>query len=838
MVNELRLVIGNLGRRKFRTALTTLAILFGVAVIFAVDLLLPGMQRAIRVSVNPAGESDLRVQSVTGGAFDPALAGTVGGVEGVDAAAGILRREVALPRADGTPADVEMVGVGPAEFPAVYSVILKEGRFLQTGDSGAVVIPAGLADSFGIGAGGAFPLLTADGMKDFTVVGVIDDRGMSLTPTVFLTLADAQAAFDLPGEINAVEVRFADGAEREAVAERIRAALGSAYQVGKVPAVDLGFVAVLFDVFGALALFVGGFLIFNTFRTVVVERRREIGTLRSLGADRPQILRLILMESALQGVIGTALGLLAGYPFGKLLAVSISNSALHGLPVTLSLTPAGVLLPVLLGIGVTLAAGFLPARSAASIPPLAALQPPSPEKGRVSVAVGILGALLVAVGLALVLAGESTAATGSLSVLAGAILISPLLVVPAARAFAPVLRLLFPDVGDVALGNVARQPGRTAVTVNTMMVGVAVLTATIALVETERSLLFESSERKLAADSSDFTIMPAATDVGPAVFSNLAGKFGAGADLAGRVNAAPGVETVVSLRAVNALHDETIVPLVGIDPQKFTQVYRYGFLETAPGDPYAALASGRAMFVNRYLQEHLHVGIGETLSLQTAHGSVGYRVAAVLDDSTSATGANYAVVSQENLARDFGVTEDGQLLVKLAAGASPEEARGAIAAVLKAYPQFRLVDTAAYSIAMRDSFNSGLAVFDGLLIAVLLPALLGLLNTLAINILERTTEIGMLRAVGSDRGMVQRLILAESLSINLLGAAVGLLVGAAMSGTFIGLLKEISPLGPSVFPLGAIAAYLLVFLALALLVSLIPARKAARLNIVQALRSE
>jgi putative ABC transport system permease protein len=838
MVNELRLVLGNLGRRKFRTVLTTLAILFGVAVIFAVNLLLPGMQKAVRGSLNPAGTSDLRVQAVTGGAFDPALAATVGGLEGVEAAAGVLRREIALPRANGGQAEVEMLGVDPAALSSVYSLVLREGRLLRAGDSRAVVLPAGLADSFGVGAGDAFPLLTVDGMQDFTVVGVFDDRGLSLTPTVFLTLADAQAAFALPAGVNALDLRFADGAGRGETADRIRAALGSVYQVGSVPAADIGFVAVVFDVFGALALFVGGFLIFNTFRTVVGERRREIGTLRSLGADRPQILRLILMESGLQGMIGTALGLLAGYPFGRLLAAAMTGSALHGMPVTLSVTPVGLLLPVLLGIGVTLAAGFLPARSAASIPPLAALQPPMPEKGRVSIPVGILGAILVAVGLALVLAGESTAAAGSLSVLAGAILLAPLLVAPAARALAPVLRLLFPDVGDVALSNVVRQPGRTAVTVNTMMVGVAVLTATVALVETERSLLFLSSEKMLAANAGDFTIMPAVTGVGPEVFSNIAGKFGAGAGLAARVSEAPGVEAVASLRAANALHDGALIPLVGIDPRTFPGVYRYGFLQTAAGDPYAALASGRAVFINRYLQEHGRVGIGDTLSLQTASGPVGYRVAAVLDDFTSATGANYAVVSQENLARDFGVTEDGQLLVRLAAGAPREEARDALEALLQAYPQFRLVDTAAYAVAMRDSLNSGLAVFDGLLVAVLLPALLGMLNTLAINILERTTEIGMLRAVGSDRGMIRRLILAESLSINLLGAAVGLAVGAAMSVTFIGLLKEITPMGPSVFPLGTIAGYLLVFLALALLVSLVPARNAARLNIVQALQSE
>ncbi len=838
MMNELQLVLENLGRRKFRLVLTTLAILFGVAVIFAVNLLLPGLKAILETSINPAGASDLRVQSAAGSAFDPALAETIAGIEGVDATAGILRREVSLPQTDGSTKTVEMIGVDPEAQIKVNRIVLRGGRFLQLGDTGMVVIPASLADPAGVGVGDTFPLLTVDGLKDFTVVGVFDDRGLSLTPPVYITLADAQSAFNLPGKINAVDARFATGVKRDAVAERIRATLGSAYQVGSAPAVDVGFVSALFGLFGGLALFVGGFLIFNTFRTVVAERRREIGMLRAIGADRPQILRLILMESALQGVIGTALGLLAGYPFGLLLAASITGSALHGSPITLTVTPASFVLPIVLGIGTTLVAGFIPARAASSITPLAALQAPSPEKGRASLPQGIFGMVLAAAGLALVLAGEGTAAAGSLCVLVGSVFLAPLLVAPAARFFAPLVHALFPDVGEVALSNVTRQPGRTAVTVNTMMVGVAVLVATIALVETERSLLFQSSEAKLASNSSDFTIMPAATDVGPAIFTNLAGKFGSSEDLAGRVAGVPGVSAVVSIRAANALHEGTIVPMVGIDPVKFPQVYRYGFLEMEPGDPYAALAAGRAMFINRYLKEHMHVALGDTLSLETAQGPQEYHIIAELDDFTSATGTNYAVISQENLARDFGMTEDGQLLVKLAAGASADNTRNALRAILKDYPQFRMVDSAAYSIAMRDSFNSGLAVFDGLLVAVLLPALLGLLNTLAINILERTTEIGMLRAVGSDRGMVRRLILAESLVINLLGAIVGLGVGAALSGTFIDMLKEISPSGPTVFPLGTIIVYLLVFLALALLVSLIPARNAARLNIVQALQSE
>jgi putative ABC transport system permease protein len=839
MLNELHLVWNNVSRRRFRTALTTLAIVFGVAVIFAVNLLLPGVQALAEGTVHPAGTSDIRVQAVTGGGFDPALVDAVAAIKGVGEAAGMLRRGVALPLADGTLADAEMIGVDPAAQQKVSRIILREGRFLRPEEAGSVVLPASLADPDGIGVGDAFPLLTVAGLKNFTVVGIYDDRGLSLTPAVYILLADAQAAFGLAGMINAVEVRLAPGAQRAAVAERIRAELGSAYQTGNVSFVDIGFLTAIFDLFGGLALFVGGFLIFNTFRTVVAERRREIGLLRSIGADRPQILRLILMESLLQGVIGTALGLSAGYPFGILLASVLSKTAFNGTPIPLTATPATFLLPLLLGIGTSLAAGFLPARTASWIPPLAALRPISPEDGRVSLPAAVSGAVLVGAGLALMLFGGQTTALGSVAILVGAVLLTPLLVAPAARVFAPFIHFLFPDVGGVALGNVTRQPGRTAVTVTTLMVGVAVLVATMVLIGTERNSLFRTFEIQIASDSSDFTIMPAVNATASiSSYTELGRKFGASADLARRIAGVPGVGTVVSIRAANAVHAGTVIPLIGIDPDTFPRVHRYGFQEQEPGDPYAALAAGRAVFINGYLRDHQHLSLGGMLSVETAQGAVDYRIVAVLDEYTSGGGENYAVISQANLARDFGVVEDGQLLVKLAAGTSPESARGALAAILKDYPQFRMVATGASQIAVRDSFDAGLAVFDVLLVAVLLPALLGLLNTLAINILERTTEIGLLRAVGTDRGMVRRLILAESLVLNLLGALIGCGVGAALSGTFINVLQEITPGNQTVFPLGTIGIYLLVFLALSLLVSLIPARNAARLNIVQSLQNE
>ncbi|MCA9905735.1 MAG: ABC transporter permease, partial [Anaerolineae bacterium] len=289
-----------LNGRRLRTILTTVAIVFGVAMIFAINLVLPSMQEAFQQTLTSFTGADLSVTSVSGESFPPdAVLEQVSAVSQVKAVTGILHRQFSLPTLGGSSlgdtTQIDLVGVDPASSENVHQFVVSEGRFLEPGETGKAVLPAGIAElAPQLGIGTTFPLITAGGLKLYTVVGLLAEQGNLAAPQIYVSLADAQAAFNQPGLINTVEVLLEPGANREAAAADIQQALGASYTLDQgsndsntLAAMQVGFA--MFDVLGLLALFLGAFLIFNTFRTVVVERRHDLGMLRAVGATRQQI---------------------------------------------------------------------------------------------------------------------------------------------------------------------------------------------------------------------------------------------------------------------------------------------------------------------------------------------------------------------------------------------------------------------------------------------------------------------------------------------------------------------------------------------------------------------
>ena len=301
-------------------------------------------------------------------------------------------------------------------------------------------------------------------------------------------------------------------------------------------AVQLGMTVL--DLLGVLALMLGAFLIFNTFRTVVVERQHDLAMLRAIGATRRQITLMILIESLIQGIAGTIIGLILGY----LLAAGLSNvmsgimsSYFSGLDVTLQITPGAVLMSVVLGLAATLIAGYLPARAAGRTSPLEALRPEEPagfhRAARWSL---IVGGLLMLAAIALLASGSKGAVGGALLFLIGMIVASPGLVLPVARLFSPLLTLWFAREGDLARGNLVRQPGRAAITGSTLMIGLAVLILMFATVSAFDELVTNLTNHSF---SSDIVLIPPAISVYDSV-------VGANSDLSAKLAALPETQTV------------------------------------------------------------------------------------------------------------------------------------------------------------------------------------------------------------------------------------------------------------------------------------------------------
>ena len=380
--------------RKLRTLLTTLAILFGVLVIVGMNSLLPAFTRAFQSNVLAAADKvDATITLKTSDAFDAAVAERVAAVEGVRVVSGLLNRTVNLPAdyLDNDPtrpdpaAALSLVGVNVAQATALHAYNVIDGRFLNDGDVGDTVISESLAEMVGLGVGDTLTLPSAVGETALTIVGLLPRRAQLGNEEVLVTLGQAQTMLDMPGRINTIEANFdpVDEEGRVAIEQAILAELGAAFQLGGLSTnaellANMDVAQAIFSLLGVMAVLMGGFIIFNTFRTVVAERRRDIGMLRALGAGRRTILGTFLAEGLIQGVIGTVLGIIGGYGLG-LLGVAALGPMLGemmnvdiGAPV---ITPGLLLGSAVIGIGVTLLAGLLPAISAGRVTPLEALRP-------------------------------------------------------------------------------------------------------------------------------------------------------------------------------------------------------------------------------------------------------------------------------------------------------------------------------------------------------------------------------------------------------------------------------------------------------------------------------
>ncbi len=847
---QLTLARRYLAGRKLRTFLTTMAILFGVLVIVGMNSLLPAFTGAFQANVlAAAGQVDATITLKTGDAFDAQVAERVATVQGVRVVSGLLNRTVNLPAdyLDNDPAlpdpvaALSLVGIDVAQATALHAYVVNEGRFLEDGDIDAVVISESLAELIGLGVGDTLTLPTPTGETALTIVGLLPPRLQLGSEEAMITLAQSQTLLDMPGRINTVEANFevVDDDARVAVEQAILAEVGDTFQLGGLSTnsellANFGVARAIFSLLGVLALLMGGFIIFNTFRTVVAERRRDIGMLRALGAGRRTILGTFLAEGVIQGVIGTLLGIIGGYGLGLLgvAAMRPMLSEMMNVEMGAPVITAGLLIgSAVIGIGVTLLAGLLPAMSAGRVTPLEALRP---SVGAVSlrrlVGVGFwAGVVMIALAVAALLTQNiAFISVGAVLFIIGLILVAPALVNPVARFFGGLLALVFARSGtaQLAQGNLTRQPSRAAITASTVLIGMAILILAASVVSSVTQGFGQVMRRSLG---SDYIFVP------PAIGA-WGSNVGAGAELSDALRAVEGVEVVSALRFAPTQANGNAVSLLGIDPATYPQVSGLTFSE---GDEssYNELAEGRTAILSPSAAASLGVTLGDEIELVTPAGPQLYRVAGIGGDYLNAK-IMTVYISHDNIAADFSRTEDVLLQANLAAGADQAAAEAGLKAALRDFPQFRLISGQEYINQNLAIFDTAFAAMYILVLFLAVPSLIAMVNTLAIGVIERTREIGMLRAVGSTRGQVRRVVLAEALILAALGTVVGIIAGLYLGYMGVAAMRAFGYPMDYVFPTTGVILALVAGVIFGVLAAIIPARQASRLEIVQALRYE
>ena len=835
---SLKLAWRYLWGRKLRTALTTLAVVLGVAVLFGMNSILPTFLATFQKSLlTSSGKVDLSVSSESGDTFTSAVLATVGSVAGIDVASPSLHRTASLPANKFSVGQVSVAGIDPTTAMKLHSYTVVSGRFLQSGDGNVVVIPKDLATQLKVKIGSDLTLPSSVGTTRFRVVGLLNAPNVPGVQEIYVPLSAAQTLFADGTNISLVEALYRQGADRAQIEAVVQRKLGSAYRLGALDSgstiySSLQIAQYTMSVFGIFALVMGGFIILNTFRTVVSERRHDIGMLRAIGASRGVILGMFLVESVIQGVLGTALGMMLGGGFAIWLLKAMAPLYESLLRVSIGgiiFTSDNFISAAALGVGITIASALLPALSASRITPMEALRPAVGEGAQEATGRGAaIGVGIVLLSIVALLSGDArVVGLGAFTFLVGMVFLAPAAIAPVTDWVAGVFTPLFRSEGTLARSNVTRNPGRAAATVSAIMISLAIVLATLGLVVSIFAAFLGYLDKSLGAD---FVVIPQSL-----ILSG--GNVGTGPKLLNDMRHTPGVGVVTSLRVGVAKRDGHALNVVGIDPSTYLRVATFEWTQGGSDAAVAQLSKGRYAVVNGVFAGQNQLKPGDALKLETPQGIKTYRISGVGNDYLNAKLAT-VYISHENLAKDFNQTVDLLFLGNAVPGADKVRVQASLGKLFAQYPAFKLYSTSEWRTSQTTIFDSTIGLFYGLVIALALPSLLALINTLAISVLARTREIGMLRAVGSTQKQIRRMVMAESLILALIGTIFGVVAGIWLGYGLTTVTSTFAYPMAYAFPTASIVLVAITGMLFGVLAAVIPSRQATKMEVVAALHYE
>ncbi|MCX5132706.1 FtsX-like permease family protein [Streptomyces sp. NBC_00340] len=583
--------------------------------------------------------------------------------------------------------------------------------------------------------------------------------------------------------------------------------------------------------FAGIAFLVGIFLIINTFSMLVAQRTREIGLMRAIGSSRKQVNRSVLVEALLLGFIGSVLGVAAGVGLAVGLMKLMSSMGMDLSTRDLTVKTATPVIGMILGVVVTVLAAYLPARRAGKVSPMAALRDAgTPADGRAGLVRGLIGLVLTGAGaFALYLAATADKASdGSLVLGAGVVLtligfviVGPLLAGGVVRVISAVLLRMFGPVGRLAERNALRNPRRTGATGAALMIGLA-LVACLSVVGS--SMVASATDELDKSVGADFIVQGQQRIVPQAEKA---------------MQDTPGLDHVTRYKDLSTTMTSPDgkaedYEITAADPTYAQDLRR----ETTAGDLSAAYGTNAMSVGSEYAKKH-HVTVGDTLSVAFKGGSTAkLKVAAITDDDVAIDkGARYTSIATMKKYVPASKIPPNEIMFATAKEGQQEQAYAALKKAMEPYPQYQVRDQTDYKQELKDQVGQLLNMVYGLLGLAIVVAILGVVNTLALSVVERTREIGLMRAIGLSRRQLRRMIRLESVVIALFGALLGLGLGMSWGATAQKLLaleglKVLDIPWPTIIGVFIGSAFVGLFAAL------IPAFRAGRMNVLNAIATE
>lgn len=744
--------------------------------------------------------------------------------EGVEGSAGELAGTIGISAGSGKPKKTTgRLWITDKELSPIDVV---DGRAPSA--AGEIAVDRGLADQENLKVGSSVKVYTLAGQQNGRVVGItafgdkdaIDQDGTVSVPeaTAFAWLNDGQREYqELYLRGSGLQDTLVD-AVKPLVPAGFEAQKGSDFLEEQQDQLG-GFGRILKNAlqgFALLALFVGGFVIYNTFNVIVAQRLRELAVMAAIGATPKQIKRSLRWEGILIGLIGSILGVAAGFvlTFGLIALLQAFGVELPGSG--LKVSPPVVVQGIVLGTLITWLSVTIPARRAARTEPMEALRSASADTSALSRPRGIAAAIIVVLGLGLLLFGGSAAVIGigALLLFIGVIVAGPFLAVGGAKLARPVMSQ-FGLEGRLAVDNTARNPTRTATTANALVIGVFLVTLVTVAGSSVKD--FAVGEIK-KLQSADFIVVSDGGSVDP----KLTTEF----------QRVAGVKAVVPFRREAVTVDGQKTTLSAGDLAKIEKVADVEAVRgSLTGLTGATIAVPEA-------EEGKTPKVGSTVTVRTTTGKkADLKVAAILKSSLDSqlTGAFTDEAAFDGLAGDVAPTV---AFIDTDSGAQSDTKKD-LEEIADTRPDITVSEGNAIGQLVSTVFDFLIKAVDGLLLMSVLVALIGIINTLSLSILERRRELGLLRVVGMLDRRVQRMVRLESVVIAALGTGIGLILGLVLAWSVIHGIDRLSEADIAfTLPWGMLAIVVGLGLALGLLASLIPARRSTRLDVLDAIGAE
>ncbi|WP_213453545.1 ABC transporter permease [Rhizomonospora bruguierae] len=825
------MTLSSLRADALRLALPSIAIVLGVAFIAGTLMVTDGMRAASYERVGGFDRhTDVAVRYGDDTTIPPAVVDRVRAVEGVRAAEGEVLGGGGVVGRDGRPVPgFSVVASVPADA-GLRSYDLAAGRFPER--TGEAVLDTRtverqrftLGEPVRIGGeGGAAGRYTLVGVVD--VAGGVRDYGGAY---IGLTGPDALAVTGADG-YSRILLAARPGVSDTDLAAGVRAVVGAEAVVrthrqllddGLREAVrDVGRFQSALLAFAAISVLVAAFVIANTFTIVLAQRTRRTALLRLLGATRGQVFRSALLESALTGLVASLAGVAAGV--GIAAGVHALLRAM-GTPIAgrLTLTGSGFAVPLVAGVAITVGAALAPVWRGTRVPPVAALTDAAvqPARGAGWVRLG-LGAAALALGVAALVSAGATGsplsvAAGGVFAFAGIVLFGPVLVPALVRLLGWPVRRVFGAAGGLAVANAVRNPRRVSATATALVIGVGLVAAFVVGAQSTKAGIERSVDNEVGADY----VLTSTADHLPAT-------------LLPRLRALPQLSIV---------HEQRTRVSGGVRVAAAHPVLLARMVERVVDGDVARLRAGAAV-VDEPLARERGLRAGSRLAV----GGREFTVAAVVvmkrgaDDRTGAVPPGHNVALPDaDFAALFPDARGYRADLDLAAGVTEQAGQAAVDAVVADYPTVSFMDLAGYKKSLTGTVDTLLGFVTALLGLAVVIALVGVANTLTLSVLERTRENALLRAVGLTRTRMRVMLAVEAVLISLVGALLGIGLGTAVSAGGMGLLNAIGGEFAVVLPWDRLGVILAVAIVAALAASVLPARRAVRRPVVEALGTE